>query len=543
MQVMKSLRILSLGVLALAFGGTLAADFPPEKKKFIAHGWDLLAVTPEEVLAHADAFDRTGIDGVTLMLRMRLSDGRQIAHSTIMNDPLWPRAELEKKIPVFREIVKHPSLRESFLSSWWAPRRRLKWTDDAAWATFAANMGTVAHLAKTGGLRGILVDAEDYPRSAQYELAPDDPAYDEAAQLARRRGREVFKAIFDEYPDITFLSFWMLTFKPIHFQSLDPMGSARSSGDLWPWFVNGMLDVMPPAAKFIDGNEGAYRFEAARGDFFRNACEQRVKALGLVAPENRAKYRAQLRAGFGLYLDSYIVPTNSVWYMGPENGSRLAHYVRNLSQATEAADEYVWVYGEKYAWVPWRDTQNRRFANKPTWDDRLPGFNAEMFGVKDPLAYAEKTLAECAAKGALVNLFAGTESKWGQWQEEKLPKGKMGRTEKGVFLEGCPKACHIAKFEGVKGGERYVVKMRTKGASASSVVYWQKNRRWRWEFKGTPVVFTPAAGDGWCEGMGLVCVPEGVDCLALQLCAHERPGERVDFEDVRLYRLTPTEVK
>ena len=61
---------------ALAAGWCAGADDCALRRKYIGHGWDLLAVTPEEVLAHADEFDRTGLDGVALMPRVTASDGR-----------------------------------------------------------------------------------------------------------------------------------------------------------------------------------------------------------------------------------------------------------------------------------------------------------------------------------------------------------------------------------------------------------------------------------------------------------------------------------
>ncbi len=86
---------------------------------------------------------------------------------------------------------------------------------------------------------------------------------------------------------------------------------------------------------------------------------QRNSAMGLVAPENRLKFKGQVEPGFGLYLDAYInAPTNSAgkrnsYYFGPENGSRLSHFERNLSEALECAGEYVWLWGEKKSFVKW----------------------------------------------------------------------------------------------------------------------------------------------------------------------------------------------
>ncbi len=526
--------------LALALG-VWGAAFEPVQKQFIAHGWDLLGVSPEEVLAHAAAFDRTGVDGVTLMIDRTLPDGRRISHTTIMNDTVWPREELRPTIKTFREIVKHPSLRASFISSWWAPRKRLAWTDDAAWATFATNMATVAWLAKEGGLRGILVDAEDYPRSRQYTHLPGtDAAYDETARLARARGAQIFRAIFSEYPDVTFLSFWMLSLNSGYFKAANPIAAAKAHHDLWPWFVNGMLDVMPATAAFVDGNECAYHYRAAKGDFYRSAAQQHTAALGLIAPENRSKYRAHLRAGFGLYLDSYINPTNSPWYHGPVNGSRLAHFVQNLTQAADAADEYVWVYGEKRTWVPWKGVRRKNIETWGTWEKALPGFNDEMMGVNDPLGLVHRRRQLLEEAGAFTNLVAGLKRPWPVWQDEKMPRGKTGAAGEGVYLENVSSACHLVHICPVKPGESYGVRMRMKGVGGHSTVYWQKDGAWQWQLGGVVLAFEDGTANAWRIGEALVRVPDGADRLVLQLsAARQRAGERVEFDQVEIFRLAP----
>lgn len=532
-QGMKT-HVLSVVVGAgLAYAGFAASPFSAVQKKYIGHGWDLLGMTPREVLAHADAFDKTGLDGVTLVINATLADGRAISHTRIMNDPPWPRDRLKDQIAVFKDIVKHPSLRESFITSFWAPVKRLAWTDDAAWANFAANMATVAWLAKEGGLRGILVDAEDYPRSRQYNVMPGDPAYDETAALARRRGAEVFRAIFAEYPDVTFLSFWLLSQNTSYFAVPEPIAAAKAKGDLWPWFVNGMLDVIPPTARFVDGNEHAYRYEAEKGAFYRSACEQRTGALGLVAPENRPKYLAQLRAGFGLYLDAYINPANSPWYFGPVDGSRLNHYHRNLEQATAAADEYVWVYGEQKAWVKWAGTKSD-FNGRETWDEALPGLDDMMLGVRDPVRLLRQRTAALRAAGKLVNLAKVSDV---PWRDDKQAQGEYGREGGAVFLKGVGNGCYVVEVEG-RPGDLFGIRFKYKGAGGSSTVYWQKDRKWQWHLPGVPVPIEGGAANEWHEGGAAIRIPEGANRLGLQLSANQRPGEICWFDAVEIYKLT-----
>jgi len=73
-------------------------------------------------------------------------------------------------------------------------------------------------------------------------------------------------------------------------------------------------------------------------------------AIRLVSPANRPKYRQQVQAGFGFYLDMFLSEATNHYYRGPLNGSRLARLQRNLAWARDATDEYVWIYGEQSRW-------------------------------------------------------------------------------------------------------------------------------------------------------------------------------------------------
>ena len=46
----------------------------------------------------------------------------------------------------------------------------------------------------------------------------------------------------------------------------------------------------------------------------------------------------------------YINPPGNAFYFPPLDGSRLRRLATNLAAARDAADEYVWVYGEQCNW-------------------------------------------------------------------------------------------------------------------------------------------------------------------------------------------------
>ena len=127
----------------------------------------------------------------------------------------WTRDAVKDQLPYLKEIAKKPHLKESLLLFWMTPggkNQRLDWTDDKAWANYAENMATVAWLAKQSGLKGLMLDPEEYGaqggKLAQYIHCWQDPSFAETAKLARQRGREVFSRVSKEFPDAVIWSLW-----------------------------------------------------------------------------------------------------------------------------------------------------------------------------------------------------------------------------------------------------------------------------------------------------------------------------------------------
>lgn len=131
-----------------------------------------------------------------------------------------------------------------------------------SWARIAANYGIAARIASECGFCGLLIDNEDYHGLKQFNYVPEtDGEYDKAAAMMRRRGREVFSAIFREFPKIRLGLFWAFSNIRTQLKADDPAAEIRASGRLFPQFLNGLLDVMPPGAVVIDFNEDADRKE------------------------------------------------------------------------------------------------------------------------------------------------------------------------------------------------------------------------------------------------------------------------------------------
>lgn len=508
-------------------------------KKYIFAGWEFGDTTPEEVLLMADAFDRTACDGVALPIGGALPgcDGRSRRH--VMNDPGWKYEDIAFLEPILRAIVEHPSLRESLLSVTLAPTNRLSWSDDRAWTAVAGSMGTLARLAKRGGLKGFVTDFEDYWRKKQYYfLFEQDGDYRQTLKLARQRGREVFGAVFREFPEAVILSYQLFVLNLGCVRSDDPVGVMVDRESLWPAYLNGVLDVLPPTAKLVDGNEEeGYHARADRGDFYRAVKDELVGVMPLVASENRAKYRAQVSAGFGLYMDSYSAPTNSGYYMEPKRGKRINHFEDNLRQATECADEYVWFWGEKGFYVDWPADLKERCGNtwrssggatwrgkyfggsrsmcvvRP-WRETLDGdFDLMARGVKEPLRCVREQYAKQKADGSLVNLLT-----------QPVKPDEQG----GVNV----------RIEGLETDGWYGVRASGRGRIVRGNAYFQHKRSWRWNLGSFRMSFERGGADVWREGWMLVRMPEGATDIFL--CFGPKHGDKemkVAFKDIEVFRI------
>ena len=166
---MKRMSVLLCGALAAFFAAT-AQELPGAvKKKFIAFGWEFgFYNDPAFLLENADLFASTGIDGVGLYPSKKIN-GRSKTCSVI-NDPEWKREDFAHQIPLYRQLTKKKGFEHSFLKAFHAPTNHVDWTDDAFWGKVASSMQVAAWLAKSGGMKGLCIDHEDYKMIRQLPL-------------------------------------------------------------------------------------------------------------------------------------------------------------------------------------------------------------------------------------------------------------------------------------------------------------------------------------------------------------------------------------
>lgn len=540
---MKSSGIGRLIALAAVAGACLCGE-SAQRTKVIAHGWDLLAVSPRQLLENAEALDELPIDGVIVNILAKKFNGQ-----SILRDDPWEFEAFEKLIPVYRELGKHRSLRHSFAGAWfcfwqWKRQHRIDWQDDAAWAKFAHNFGVLAKIVREGNLEGIAIDNEDYGGVRQFHRVKEDALdYDALLKLARQRGREVFGAAYREKPDLKLLFFYLMGEKAgAYVRAENPLEKVRAEGDLWQAFVNGALDVMPAEARVIDGNESSYYYPHDGNGWIRFAKEARNDYLAFIAPENRVNYRGKLILGTAQYLDAYVHDDKSIhWYRGPlPGGTRFDHFAKNLTQALQASEGYLWCYGERRPWIHWKGVESKR-CQGPTWDESMPGTYDQIGYERAPGFHGAKKYAawlrsgkapknllahgDCAPDGAvagsgyLTNVFA---KGWSSWKFETSP-GSLGTDASvghgdsfSVRIDRVKRGCAMVTFD-AKEGERYVVRVLAKGEGANFSVGYMTGEKQRIDVYEPRGEFRKPDADGWCEGYVYVVVPKGSDRLRVYL--------------------------
>ena len=525
------IAVLLLGTLLLLSADAVepSVSWGAGRKKVVSSGWEWRYMTPSDYVKCADRIDETGLDGVVVYITVAGHDGDQewMSHRISDGKIAWTKDMVADQVSDFRKVTAHPGMRESFIRSLGSPRTRLDWADDALWGKIAKNMGVLAWLAKQGGFRGLAVDPEDYSQAKQFKRRPGDEPWDVLAPLARRRGREIFSEVFKEYPEAVVFFYWLLSWEIDNVTSNDSLAAARTTGDLWPAFVNGILDVMPPTAQLVDGAEWAYKIEASRHEFSAWGVAERNAEFGLVDPENRAKYRGQVLPSFGHYLDSYTNPeTNaagkaSEYYFGPENGSRLGHFERNLASSLRNCGGYVWLWGETYSWITHDPSQRMiRAVRHELWSDKLPGINAVLRVCANPKAFLAKDLPVLRQAGLMRNLKSDVD---------------VARLSAEAKAGGRKRFSVRIPANEVRPGTHYVLAVDGHGDGLNVGIWWGNRLP-------TVRIALKKIDDARHRGVMVVSVPEDANGMIIDFNMRPDPGQTCAFDNFYL-GIVPSEMK
>ena len=137
--------VLSASLAVLAAGAAQLDPQGVEQKKYVAFGMEYTYLTPQDFVDHADQFMKTPLDGVGVV--MNGGKGTPRAYQCfrwILNAPRWTREQFRDYVEPLRKMSEYPCFKESFLWSWYPPKKRLDWTDDEAWNIASNNLRVVA---------------------------------------------------------------------------------------------------------------------------------------------------------------------------------------------------------------------------------------------------------------------------------------------------------------------------------------------------------------------------------------------------------------
>ena len=543
---------LACGLLLSAVGGTQA-------KKYLSFGWEFRDATAKALVANADRLADTAFDGVGIYLNGATNSvGEELKF--VARGAKWEKEAFKDVLPDLKVLAKTPHLSESLLvGCFGAPVKRFAWTDDAAWENLGHSLGVVGWLTRESGIKGLWCDYEDYHGQNQFTLTDADPSWEEMQVLARKRGAQVFGPLFRENPNVRLLFCWVLTFPREYFNAPDVRAMAKGNGDLWPAFLNGILDVMPETARLIDGDEHCYRAESRQRDFHYSYAKQRTVCPQLVAPEHREKYLRQTGVSFGLYFDSYVNPAGHGWYMEPANGSRAERLRRNLLDATRLADEYVWFWGEMNTSAKWgadMRVQKSLQRRDKTWDEQIGGVNEAMRCCKDPDWGLARRLKELKAKGELVDLVSNPKcenrgekrslpSPYGFWKPKNETKAEFFLDEttghgdsSSISMRNAKLGTIILDIPNVKGGDTYAVMFAAKGGPLDARVNWHTKTWWNRSQDDVGFVLGAPDADGWRTACSMVIVPEGVDVFSVLFTVKDKKNRpQIWVDDIHVVKL------
>jgi hypothetical protein len=543
------------------------ADGPDARlpKKLIATGWD--QPNTQRLRQNLAAIEARPFDGTVIVMDGKDRQGALHSMVGVHGGDAWQRQWFQPCIDDLR-ACRFRRFTDNFLSIGANPGN-VDWFDDAGWAEIVDHWRIAAWAARCSGVKGILFDPEPYSTPfAQFGYSAqsqhDRHTFDAYYAQARQRGREVMRAVAAEYPGITLFCYFIHSVNTTALGHRDPRRILETGGyGLYPAFVDGWLDVVPPSITIVDGCEPAYLYNTA-SEYVEMALRIKGACQELVSPENRAKYRAQVQAGFGMYLDAYWNPKGNPYYIDGRGGSRVERLRANASSALRAADGYVWVYGEQFRWWP---TANGG-VHRETWPEVLPGCDDALRFARDPLDFGRTRLAALKRTGKLENLAAngdfgavtvtvegrpaawrpdGPPAGWGTWQEDSSHGTFTWDRQSGAAAPGSARVARVGggclvQTHSARPGQRYAVravrKLQGRGQAAIRVRWQTPEGTWIAESLDQ-IVDADGPRNQWSELFGVVEVPEGVGRLVILLGASGQasPQDVAWYDDVGLYRL------
>ena len=536
--------------LAIALLAAVQSLVPQQGRKCLYTGWEFIYTPPSKIVEHAEKYKGLGISGANFTIYGTLPRGEKVCSNSIAEDPPWTREAFAADEAALKSLCSMKEFSNSFIATLRCPRNRYRWDDDKAWKTYADKVAIAAAIARDCKMTGLAMDNEDYRSCRQFYLMDGDGTYAEAAKLARQRARELFGALYREFPTakVFFVRMFSGELWNYYYGADDPLRLAEERGDLWVPFVNGALDVLPKEGVFYEGDETGYRYDADYADAFKARARNQKELSRLAYPENREKYVKQVRVTLPIYLDRYAThKKGSRYWAGPANGSRVNRFEHDLADAYEASDDFIWLYGEQHVLTRWERPRNFHKGSSRglvAWDDVIPGFGDILRSHQNPQRYSEERLEELKRDGRLENLLPEKFSDGdlprplNPWQAKEQP-GKFWAKGGEIFAEGVGRGGISWIDTNVCEGDLFALEFEVLGKIGFTMAkFHRKDAAHDLSFP-PPKMFAPPAGseDEWRHFRALVRVPKGSENMLVSVGFRQKIGERAAFRNFGCYRL------
>lgn len=295
------------------------------------------------------------LDGITVITRG--DNGIDLTDRLITDSPVdtYPLTQTTQKIRLGTDGWRqHRTFTDNFILLRSTPPAAYSnftsWSDDRFWGQVNLNARRMARFAKESGLKGFLLDPEQYqghfaiwscPRMAPRDsLDPgvvcgaSSSVHPYYVDKVRRRGQAFMEAILDGYPDITIMTTFGHSF--VHFE-----------GDvsLYAGFVDGMLLAIEArgARPFHDGIE-VYNRPLEPEGLYREAMGDLTLETGDVAEWGAGWYYSSVRpvqqqrelGSLPYWLDPHI-----------NYGFDTSVVKEGVRRALKTSDRYTWLYSER----------------------------------------------------------------------------------------------------------------------------------------------------------------------------------------------------
>jgi hypothetical protein len=534
-------------LLCLAAQAAEPGRTPAGRPPLIATGWD--SPSPRQFTEGLATFEQWRVfDGSTLRPTRRPKDGSEKDAKYAFSREPWQWEEFAGALADLK-AAQPKTCRENYLMLYANPGD-VDWFDDRGWQEIVNHWRLLARLARQGGLRGLLYDAEPYEKPhSQFlyraQAGRDRHTFAEYLVQARLRGREVMGAVREEFPGATIFSYRLFSDMLGLLESGDLTRALESDTyGLQPAFVNGWLDVMPPGMNVIEGTEDiGYRANSPE-QYNAAFTRLRLRMPAFLAPEHRDQVNRQFQVGQSLFLDAYVNPPGNPWHIERVGTTAAARLAANTTSALAASDGVVWLYGEQARWWPVGG------KNTPTWPDKLPGAIAALRRATDPSGFAREVFQQRPPpKNMLENSdFSRTSAPtappegWFVWQAE-TSHGRLTSAEGRIELSGMAEGV-VGRAAEVKPGRTVALRLRVKsegGGTASLYVAW-KSPTGQWTAHAHNRRFIargPVDADGWRDIAALLEIPAGVGQLVFMAAVGGQTGaaDRAWFDDAALTEL------